>query len=189
MPAHFAFKPRSKAYIAPPIMVPFSLFTLYLTPISVSAYLVAIPKIPVIHIQNTDPGPPIAMAVPTPMILPVPIVEESAVVRAPNWETSPSESSSAVTDILIALKMSFWINPVRIVIKMWVPNRRMIRGHPHKKLSTVLMIVANIEISPSFTVCAAIDLLPAPVQPIFTSALQRVKYRSGTNLSHHRAKV
>ena len=143
IPAHLALRPRSSAYIAPPIMVPFSLFTLYLTPIRVSAYLVAIPKIPVIHIQKTDPGPPIAIAVPTPMMLPVPIVEDSAVVRAPNWETSPSESSSAVTDILMALKISFWIKPVRIVIKICVPNSRMIRGHPHKKLSMVLTNCAN----------------------------------------------
>ena len=106
-PSHFILRPLSSAYMAPPIMVPFSLFTLYLTAISVSAYLVAIPKIPVSHIQSTEPGPPRAIAVPTPMILPVPIVEDSAVVSAPNWETSPCASGSRVTESLIALKMSF----------------------------------------------------------------------------------
>ena len=45
---------------------------------------VAIPKMPVIQHQNTAPGPPRAIAVPTPMIFPVPIVEASAVASAPN---------------------------------------------------------------------------------------------------------
>ena len=39
---------------------------------------------------RTAPGPPSAIAVPTPMIFAVPIVEDKAVVRAPNWETSPA---------------------------------------------------------------------------------------------------
>ena len=121
-------------------MLPFSLRTLYFTAISVSAYLVAIPNRPVSHIQSTDPGPPMAMAVPTPMIFPVPMVEDRAVVRAPNWDTSPSESSSRVTESRMALKISFWIKPVRKVMKMCVPNSRMISGQPHRKLSTALTI-------------------------------------------------
>ena len=84
----------------------------------VSAYFVAMPNTPVSHIHSTDPGPPRAMAVPTPTILPVPMVEDSAVVKAPNWDTSPSVPSSRVTLMRIALKMSFWIKPVRIVMKM-----------------------------------------------------------------------
>ena len=116
MPAQRACRPRSSAYIAPPIMVPFSLFTRYFTAMMVSAYLVAMPNTPVSHIHSTEPGPPSAMAVPTPTMLPVPMVEDSAVVSAPNWETSPSESSSLVTLMRIALKMSFWMNPVRIVM-------------------------------------------------------------------------
>ena len=116
MPAQRALRPRSRAYIAPPIIEPSSLFTRYLTAIRVSAYLVAMPKIPVSHIQRTEPGPPQAIAVPTPMMLPVPMVEERAVVSAPNWETSPSASGSLVTDSLMALKMSFWMKPVRNVM-------------------------------------------------------------------------
>jgi hypothetical protein len=45
--------------------------------------LVAIPKMPVSHIQRTAPGPPAATAVATPTMLPVPIVAASAVVSAP----------------------------------------------------------------------------------------------------------
>ena len=47
-----------------------------------SAYLVAIPKIPVIHIQNRAPGPPATIAVATPAIFPVPTVAARAVIKA-----------------------------------------------------------------------------------------------------------
>lgn len=56
--------------------------TLYFTPINDSAYFVAIPNTPVIQHQKTAPGPPKYTAVPTPIILPVPIVEARAVVNA-----------------------------------------------------------------------------------------------------------
>jgi hypothetical protein len=49
-----------------------------------SAYLVAMPKSAVIHIQNRAPGPPRAIAVATPAMLPVPMVAESEVIRALN---------------------------------------------------------------------------------------------------------
>ena len=39
-------------------------------------------KLRLIHIQNKAPGPPAAIAVATPTIFPVPIVEESAVHKA-----------------------------------------------------------------------------------------------------------
>ena len=42
------------------------------------------------HIQNNAPGPPNAIAVATPAILPVPIVAESEVIRALNGLISPS---------------------------------------------------------------------------------------------------
>ena len=88
-------------------MLPFSLFTRYFNAIKVSEYFVAIPKIPVTHIHKTAPGPPKAIAVPTPMIFPVPIVEDNAVVKAPNCEISPFSPSSSVTDNLIAFNISF----------------------------------------------------------------------------------
>ena len=78
------FSPRSSAYIAPPSIRPSRVFTRYLTAISDSAYLVAIPKTPVSQHHSTAPGPPSAMAVPTPIILPVPIVDARAVVSAAN---------------------------------------------------------------------------------------------------------
>ena len=45
-----------------------------------SEYFVAMPTSAVIHIQNTAPGPPMAMAAATPTMLPLPMVAESAVI-------------------------------------------------------------------------------------------------------------
>ncbi len=81
---HFIFSPLSNAYIGPPIIVPSSVFTLYLIASKPSEYLVAIPKTPVIQHQRTAPGPPSATAVATPIILPVPIVAAKDVAKAPN---------------------------------------------------------------------------------------------------------
>ena len=51
-------------------------------PRTISAKCVHIPNIAHIHIQNIAPGPPIIIAVVTPAILPVPIVDASAVDNA-----------------------------------------------------------------------------------------------------------
>ena len=48
------------------------------------------PTSPIIHIQKSAPGPPAAMAVATPAMLPVPTVAESAVMSAWRLEMSPS---------------------------------------------------------------------------------------------------
>ena len=85
--------PRSSTYIGPPAMVPCGVVMRYLIDSNASAYLVAIPKMPVSHIQRTAPGPPAATAVATPTMLPVPMVAASAVVSAPKWLTSPSPSA------------------------------------------------------------------------------------------------
>ena len=54
-------------------------------------------------IQKRAPGPPAAMAVATPTILPVPMVAERAVHKAPKLDTSPSPPSSFLTMNLSAL--------------------------------------------------------------------------------------
>ncbi len=97
--------PRSSTYIGPPAIVPSAVVMRYFTESSASAYLVAIPKTPVSHIQRTAPGPPDATAVATPTMLPVPIVAASAVVSAPNCETSPSPSDSRCSEMRIACPM------------------------------------------------------------------------------------
>ena len=142
--SHFICNPRSSAYIAPPCIRPSFVLTRYLTAIRDSLYLVAMPKTPVSQHQRTAPGPPSAIAVPTPMIFPVPIVEASAVVSAPNWLTSPSASVSLVTDKRIAVPIFLWITPVRIVMKMCVPSSRRIIHQPHTRLSSLLMKFAIV---------------------------------------------
>ncbi len=95
-------RPRSSAYMGPPAMVPCGVRMRYFTASTASPYLVAMPKTPVNHIQSTAPGPPAATAVATPTMLPVPMVAASAVVSAPNCETSPSPSRWRENDRRIA---------------------------------------------------------------------------------------
>ena len=84
MASHFQPNPFSRAYIGPPSIFPRVVLTRYFTARSPSAYLVEIPKTPVSQHQRTAPGPPNAMAVATPMMLPVPMVAAKAVASAPN---------------------------------------------------------------------------------------------------------
>ena len=98
--------------MAPPSMLPLWSFTRYFTAAKVSEYFVAMPNTPVIHIQNTAPGPPARMAVPTPTMLPVPMVADSAVHSAPNWLMSPGASGSFVTDSLMAVGSLRWMKRV-----------------------------------------------------------------------------
>ena len=98
-------KPRSSAYIGPPSVVPFFVVMRYFTASSASPYFVDIPSTPVSQHQNTAPGPPRATAVPTPTMLPVPMVAARAVARAANCDTSPCESLSLPTDRRIAFRM------------------------------------------------------------------------------------
>lgn len=60
------------------------------------------PDSAVIHIQNTAPGPPSAMAVATPAILPVPMVAASAVIRDWNGVISPASPMRAVRPCIIS---------------------------------------------------------------------------------------
>jgi hypothetical protein len=61
-----------------------------LTANTASEYLVAMPSKPVIHIQNTAPGPPRVIAVATPTMLPMPTVAANAVISAAKWLMSPA---------------------------------------------------------------------------------------------------
>ena len=132
-------KPRFHAYMAPPSMSPLWSFTRYFTAAKVSEYFVAMPNTPVIHIQNTAPGPPAMMAVPTPTMLPVPMVADSAVHKAPNWLMSPGASGSFVTDSLMAVGSLRWMKPVRKVRKMCDPSSSTSIGGPQTKASMLLM--------------------------------------------------
>ena len=108
-------------------------FTRYFTAANVSEYFVAMPNTPVSHIHSTAPGPPARMAVPTPTMLPVPMVADSAVVSAPNWLMSPGASGSFVTDSLMAVGSLRWMNRVRIVRYRCEPNSSTIIGGPIRR--------------------------------------------------------
>src|SRR5690625_4600860 len=73
---------RPGEYCGPPDASPTAPVHRNRTARKASAYWVAMPTSPVTHIQNSAPGPPMAMAVATPTILPVPTVAASAVVSA-----------------------------------------------------------------------------------------------------------
>src|SRR5918993_2887763 len=93
--AHFVPSPFLMAYIGPPMCSPFSSTSRYCTASTTSQYLVAKPTRAVIHIQNRAPGPPSAIAVATPTMLPVPTVAASAVISAAKGLISPSLSGPA----------------------------------------------------------------------------------------------
>ena len=131
---------RSQMYMAPPSMAPLWSFTRYFTAAYTSAYLVAMPNTPVIHIQNTAPGPPARMAVATPTMEPVPMVAASAVASAPMWLMSPLPSGSEVSESLMAWGSLRWMKPVFTVKNRCEPKRSAIMAGPHTKLSMVLRI-------------------------------------------------
>ena len=130
----FQPKPFSRAYIGPPSIFPLGVFWRYLMASRPSAYFVEMPKTPVSQHHSTAPGPPRAMAVATPMMLPVPMVAARAVANEPNCDTSPVASGSRFTERRMAFKMWRWGKRRRMVRKICVPNSRMIIGHPHSRL-------------------------------------------------------
>ncbi len=91
VPSHAQRLPRPFliAYIGPPTKRPCASRSRKCTASTTSAYLVAMPTSAVIHIQNTAPGPPSAIAVATPAMFPTPIVAARQVISAANGLTSP----------------------------------------------------------------------------------------------------
>ena len=120
--SHFQPRPRSMVYMGPPTTAPCLLRVRYFTASRASPYLVAMPNTPVSQHQSTAPGPPRAMAVDTPMMLPVPMVAARAVASAPNWLISPWAPSSGRRLMRMALPVYRWINRSRTVSSRWVPS-------------------------------------------------------------------
>lgn len=91
VPSHFQRGPRPflMKYMAPPTQLPAGVFSRKCTESRTSANFVIMPTRAVTHIQKRAPGPPMAMAVATPTILPVPISAARAVMRAFQGESSP----------------------------------------------------------------------------------------------------
>ena len=88
-PARLFLKVFLMVYIGPPVISPILFFSLYFIASIHSLNLVVNPKTAESHIHTSAPGPPDTIAVATPTIFPVPIVEARAVVRAEKGDTSP----------------------------------------------------------------------------------------------------
>ena len=86
--------PRERYHIGPPETEPSSCSERYFTASTTSAHFRLMAKKPITTIQKVAPGPPMAMAIATPAILPSPIVPESAVERAWKGDISPGAAGS-----------------------------------------------------------------------------------------------
>ncbi len=75
---HLFPNPSSIKYIGPPRTWPSGSIRRYITARVHEVYLTAMPKTAVTHIQKSAPGPPMAIAVATPVIFPVPMVADKA---------------------------------------------------------------------------------------------------------------
>ena len=74
--------PSVSTYIGPPCTLPRLSLPLYIIASVPSKNLVAIPNSALTHIQKMAPGPPIAMAIATPAMLPMPTVLLMALISA-----------------------------------------------------------------------------------------------------------
>ena len=94
------------------------------------------PTSPETSIQNTAPGPPAAIAVATPAMLPTPTVPPIATAMAWNGVTSPSARGPRWTILPIVsrhIRPNFqnWIPRARSVRNTPVPTSRISIGGPH----------------------------------------------------------
>jgi hypothetical protein len=103
-----------------------------------STILVAMPSAARTHIQNTAPGPPMAMEVQTPAMLPFPTTVAREAVSAWKGEMSPSREVP-VSPVLLRPKSRRNWNPIRLRCmkrrrrerKSPAPSRRMTVWGPH----------------------------------------------------------
>ena len=93
--------------MGPPTQSPWALRSRNFTARVTSEYLVHMPTRAEIHIQNTAPGPPAAIAPDTPAMLPVPMEAARAVHMALKGETAP-----------VFLESSFFRALPRVFLKM-----------------------------------------------------------------------
>ncbi len=73
-----------------------------------------IPTKAAIHIQNNAPGPPMAMALETPAMLPVPTVPPRAVAKAPKALINPPSFSSFFFFLKRVPIVLYTISPARL---------------------------------------------------------------------------
>ncbi len=101
------------------------------------------PKMAVTHIQNTAPGPPMAMATPTPAMFPVPMVADRAALRAWKWVISPLSSGlSNFPEMISQAYPNLRICTARnsMAMRMPVPTRSTMVTGPHTNPLMLLKI-------------------------------------------------
>ena len=93
------------------------------------------PRKAITHIQNTAPGPPMAIAVATPTTLPVPTLPDRATQKAWNGEKlSPSARRRPKSSLAISPTLRNCTQRVRIVKYKPAPTRSTMRAGLQTKL-------------------------------------------------------
>ena len=126
-------RPLRMTYIGPPTCSRLSSTSRYFTASTISEYLVAMPTSAVIHIQNSAPGPPTAIAVATPAMLPVPTVAESSVISAANGEMSPCA-------LLPGVRLPHSMRKPCGILRIGMKPRRSCRYRPVPRIRTIIGI-------------------------------------------------
>src|SRR5690606_18076687 len=91
-------------------------------------YEVDAPRKAITHIQNTAPGPPNAIAVATPAMLPMPTRPDSDIARAWNDDTPATELAPPSSSATISRTLRSCTNRVRIENQSPAPRHRTISG-------------------------------------------------------------
>lgn len=115
------------------------------------------------HIQNTAPGPPMAIAPATPAILPVPTVPASAVQTAWNGVIAPSAASflwNMRPMVVLSAKGNLRIcrKPVRTLSSSPTPIMQTIAGTPQTKSLTTLLMAAIVSKNMGESILSGVSL-------------------------------
>ena len=145
--------------MGPPTHSPVSLRSRKCTARVTSANLVHMPSSAEHHIQNTAPGPPMAMAPATPAMLPVPTVPASAVHTAWKGVMAPSEASflrnmRPMVVLMVYGNLRICKKPVRTLSSKPTPMMHTMAGTPQIKLLTAVLtaVIVSIIIRPTSSV-------------------------------------
>ena len=109
------------------------------------------------HIQNTAPGPPVAMAVATPAMLPVPTREAVETMSAWNDETVflPGTCFFSVRFLIMSLKPRNWMNFVLTEKYRPLAIKRNTRKYVYMYVSMVSVMPISVSTAlPQCTVCS-----------------------------------
>ena len=173
--------------MGPPAIDPSGMIFLNFWPSTVSTSLVPIPSVAESHIQKTEPGPPMAIAVHTPAIFPLPIMAARDVVNV--WKGVISPLLFLALSPYSFLVMRRKENPSRLSC---TKRMRMERYRPAPKsrirvcgpqtmsaIKRISRFIVSIFYLPGFSFYAGVRFLCVPVY----AALKSNKLAEGRKLS------